>query len=166
MSAGVTEKESSMVVEKAGKLIGTGKRFAIVVGRFNELVSKHLLDGALDCLVRHGVADSDIHVYWVPGAFEIPQAASRFSATDADAVVCIGALIRGDTLHFDILASQVVKDLSRVAGESKKPVAFGVITADTQEQALERAGSKAGNKGWQAALSALEMADLWRETSR
>lgn len=152
-----------MVTEIAGKLIGSGRKFAVVVGRFNELVSKHLLGGALDCLARHGVAEKDITVYWVPGAFEIPQAAGRIVNTGIDAVVCVGALIRGDTLHFDILANQVVRDLSRVAGESKKPVAFGVVTADTQEQALERAGSKAGNKGWQAALSALEMADLWRE---
>jgi 6,7-dimethyl-8-ribityllumazine synthase len=152
-----------MIVEKAGKLIGSGRKFAIVIGRFNELISKHLLGGALDCLARHGVAEEDISVYWVPGAFEIPQAAGRIVKTEIDAVVCVGALIRGDTLHFDILANQVVRDLSRVAGDSKKPVAFGVVTADTQEQALERAGSKAGNKGWQAALSALEMADLWRE---
>lgn len=166
MYVNATERENSMVVEKAGKLIGTGKRFAVVVGRFNELVTKNLLGGALDCLIRHGVAEKDIHVYWVPGSFEIPQAASRAAETKVDAVVCIGALIRGDTLHFDILSGQVVKDISRVAGDSKKPVTFGIITADTQEQALERAGSKAGNKGWQAALSALEMANLWREMAQ
>ena len=152
-----------MAVEKAGQLIGTGKRFAVVVGRFNELMTTRLLAGAMDCLNRHGVSDKDVHVYWVPGAFEIPQVAVQVSKTDVDAVICIGALIRGDTLHFDILANQVVKDLSRVALDSGKPVAFGVVTAETQEQALERAGSKAGNKGWQAALSALEMVNLWRE---
>lgn len=152
-----------MAVERAGQLIGTGKRFAVVVGRFNELITTHLLSGAMDCLTRHGVADKDIHVYWVPGSFEIPQVAMQVSKTNADAVICLGALIRGETLHFDILANQVVKDLSRTAIDSGKPVTFGVVTTETQEQALERAGSKAGNKGWQAALSALEMANLWKE---
>ncbi len=152
-----------MVVEKAGKLLGSGKKFAIVVGRFNELVSNSLLDGALDCLVRHGVEEKDITVCRVPGSFEIPQAAKRAAMMQVDAVICVGALIRGDTPHFDILASQVVKDISNVALESEKPVTFGIITSDTQEQALERAGSKAGNKGWQSALSAIEMVNLWSE---
>ncbi len=102
----------------------------------------------------------------MPGAFEIPQAARRISGTKIDALICIGALIRGDTLHFDILASQVVKDLAGVARDSGTPLSFGIITAETQEQALERAGSKAGNKGWHAALSALEMANLWTETGK
>ncbi|MCK4236491.1 MAG: 6,7-dimethyl-8-ribityllumazine synthase [Candidatus Krumholzibacteria bacterium] len=155
-----------MAVEKAGQLIGTGRSFAAVVGRFNEIVTRNLLGGMMDCLTRHGVAKKDIHVYWVPGSFEIPQVASRAVKTEVDAVICIGALIRGDTPHFDILASQVVKDISGVALESRKPVTFGIITADTQEQALERAGGKAGNKGWQAALSALEMASLWQEIDR
>ncbi|MGD1048584.1 MAG: 6,7-dimethyl-8-ribityllumazine synthase, partial [Candidatus Krumholzibacteriaceae bacterium] len=150
-----------MVREKAGHLTGAGASFAVVIGRFNELVSSRLLSGAVDCLVRHDVAEKDIHVYWVPGSFEIPQVAKRAAATGVDAVICLGALIRGETAHFDILANQVVRDASSVALESGKPVAFGVIAADTQEQALERAGSKAGNKGWQAALSALEMANLW-----
>lgn len=152
-----------MIVEKTGKLIGTGQKFAVIVGRFNELVTDHLLGGALDCLGRHGVAEGDIEIYRVPGSFEIPQAARKAVGTGVDAVVCVGALIRGDTPHFDILAAQVVKDLSAVAAGSGKPVTFGIITADTQEQALERAGSKAGNKGWQAALSAIEMASLWKE---
>lgn len=152
-----------MVVEKSGKLMGTGRSFALVVGRFNDLVTKRLLDGALDCLYRHGVDGKDIVVYWVPGSFELPQAARRAAETGVDAVICLGALIRGDTPHFDLLASQVVKDVSRIGLESSMPLSFGVITADTQEQALERAGSKAGNKGWQAALSALEMANLWTE---
>ena len=155
-----------MVREKAGHLIGSGKSFAIVIGRFNELVSGHLLSGAVDCLVRHDVAEKDIRVYWVPGSFEIPQVAKKAAAANVDAVICLGALIRGETAHFDILANQVVRDLSGVALESGKPVAFGVIAADTQEQALERAGGKAGNKGWQAALSALEMANLWKELKR
>jgi 6,7-dimethyl-8-ribityllumazine synthase len=155
-----------MVREKAGHLTGAGKSFAVVIGRFNELVSSHLLSGAVDCLVRHDVAEKDIHVYWVPGSFEIPQVAKRAAATGVDAVICLGALIRGETAHFDILANQVVRDTSSVALESGKPVAFGVIAADTQEQALERAGSKAGNKGWQAALSALEMANLWKDLKK
>jgi 6,7-dimethyl-8-ribityllumazine synthase len=156
-------KEEQMAAEKAGNLIGTGKRFAVIVGRFNELVTGALLGGVHDCLSRHGVSEKDIHVYWVPGSFEIPQAAKRAVVTNVDAVICIGSLIRGDTPHFDVLAHQVVKDISAVALEAGRPVTFGIITADTQEQALERAGSKAGNKGWQAALSALEMANLWEE---
>jgi 6,7-dimethyl-8-ribityllumazine synthase len=150
-----------MAKEFAGSLIGTGKRFAVVVGRFNELVSARLLEGAKDCLVRHGVNENSISVYWVPGSFEVPQTARKVAGTRVDAVICLGALIRGDTLHFDILANQIVRDLGSVARESDKPVSFGVVTADTQEQALERAGSKAGNKGWQAAMSALEMVNLW-----
>ncbi len=155
-----------MVREKAGHLTGAGTSFAIVIGRFNELVSGHLLSGAVDCLVRHDVAEKDIHVYWVPGSFEIPQVAKKVVGTNVDAVICLGALIRGETAHFDILANQVVRDVSNVALEAGKPVTFGVIAADTQEQALERAGSKAGNKGWQAALSALEMANLWKEMKK
>lgn len=152
-----------MAKEFAGSLIGTGKRFAVVVGRFNELVSARLLEGAKDCLVRHGVNENSISVYWVPGSFEVPQTARKVAGTRVDAVICLGALIRGDTLHFDILANQIVRDLGSVARESDKPVSFGVVTADTQEQALERAGSKAGNKGWQAAMSALEMVNLWSD---
>jgi 6,7-dimethyl-8-ribityllumazine synthase len=155
-----------MVREKAGHLTGAGRSFAIVIGRFNELVSGHLLSGAIDCLVRHDVAEKDIHVYWVPGSFEIPQVAKKAVGANVDAVICLGALIRGETAHFDILANQVVRDVSGVALEAGKPVTFGVIAADTQEQALERAGSKAGNKGWQAALSALEMANLWKEMKK
>jgi 6,7-dimethyl-8-ribityllumazine synthase len=155
-----------MAQEFAGTLIGTGKRFGIVVGRFNELVTGRLLEGALDCLVRHGVKESDVSVYRVPGSFEIPQAARRVSMTEVDAVICLGALIRGDTLHFDILSGQIVRDLAGVAKDAGKPVSFGIVTAETQEQALERAGSKAGNKGWHAALSALEMANLWAETGK
>jgi 6,7-dimethyl-8-ribityllumazine synthase len=152
-----------MVVEKAGNLLGKGRNFAIVLGRFNELVTGKLLEGALDCLERHGVEQENITVYRVPGSFEIPQAAKRLAATNIDGIVCAGALIRGDTPHFDLLASQVTKDISNVALMSGVPVSFGIITADTQEQALERAGSKAGNKGWQAAMSVLEMANLFDE---
>jgi 6,7-dimethyl-8-ribityllumazine synthase len=155
-----------MAKEFAGALIGTGKRFGIVVGRFNELVTSRLLEGAVDCLVRHGVKENSISVYRVPGSFEIPQAARRISMTKVDAVICLGALIRGDTLHFDILSGQIVRDLAGVAKDAGKPVSFGIVTAETQEQALERAGSKAGNKGWHAALSAIEMANLWVETGK
>jgi 6,7-dimethyl-8-ribityllumazine synthase len=152
-----------MVVESAGSLIGKGLKFAIVAGRFNELVTDKLLGGAIDCLERHGVATGDITVIRVPGSFEIPQAVSKAVSSGVDAVVCVGTLIRGSTSHFDVLAHQVVRDVSNIGISSGTPVAFGVITADTQELALERAGSKAGNKGWQAALSALEMANLWKE---
>jgi len=152
-----------MGVEKAGQLLGTGRTFAIVAGRFNEHITESLVTGALDCLLRHGVKDKDITVYRVPGSFEIPQAARRAAGTAVDAVICIGTLIRGDTPHFDILAGQVVKDISAIALETGKPVTFGIITTDTQEQALERAGSKSGNKGWQAAQSAIEMTSLWKE---
>jgi 6,7-dimethyl-8-ribityllumazine synthase len=155
-----------MTQEFTGTLIGTGKRFGIVVGRFNELVTGRLLEGAKDCLVRHGVKENNISVYWVPGSFEIPQAARKVSRTRVDAVICLGALIRGDTLHFDILSSQIVRDLAGVAKEAGKPVSFGIVTAETQEQALERAGSKAGNKGWHAAQSAIEMANLWTEMGK
>jgi 6,7-dimethyl-8-ribityllumazine synthase len=152
-----------MVNEVAGNLMGKGKSFSVVISRFNELVSGHLLEGVKDCLLRHGVSESDISVYWVPGSFEIAQAASKVANTDVDAVICVGALIRGDTPHFDVLAHQVVKGIYDVSVKADKPVSFGVITADTQEQALERAGSKAGNRGWQAALSALEMVNLWEQ---
>ena len=155
-----------MVQEFAGTLIGTGKRFGIVVGRFNELITSRLLEGALDCLVRHGVQEGDIRVYRVPGSFEISQAARRIAATKVDAVNCLGALERGDTLHFDILSGNIERDLAGVAKEAGKPVSFGIVTAETQEQALERAGSKAGNRGWHAALSAIEMANLWAETGK
>ncbi|MCK4538059.1 MAG: 6,7-dimethyl-8-ribityllumazine synthase [Candidatus Krumholzibacteria bacterium] len=149
--------------EKAGHLIGKGLRFTIVAGRFNEIVTESLIGGAIDCLTRHGVSENDIVLYRVPGSFEIPQVAMKLTGDDSDAVICLGTLIRGGTPHFDILASQVVKDLSTIGIQSGKPVTFGVITADTQEQAIERAGSKAGNKGWQAALSALEMSNLWKD---
>lgn len=152
-----------MAHEKAGSLIGTGLKFAVVAGRFNELVGDKLISGALDCLERHGVSAGDVTVYRVPGTFEIPQAARRAAATGVDAVICVGTLIRGSTPHFDVLAHQVVRELSAIGVDSGTPVTFGVITADTQEQALERAGSKSGNKGWFAALSALEMANLWKE---
>ncbi len=144
-----------------GNLVAGDYKFGIVVSRFNELISKNLLGGALDSLKRHEVKDENISVAWVPGSFEIPLVAKRMVASgEYDAVVCLGAVIRGSTPHFEYVASEVSKGVARVGLETGVPVTFGIITADTLEQALDRAGAKAGNKGWQAALSALEMANL------
>jgi 6,7-dimethyl-8-ribityllumazine synthase len=144
-----------------GKLDATGKKFALVVSRFNEFVSGKLLEGAVDCLVRHGCADKNITVVRVPGSFEIPAVAKRLALRKKyDAVVCLGAVIRGGTPHFDYIAAEVSKGIAQASMETGVPVIFGVITSDTIEQAIERAGTKAGNKGWDAALSAIEMANL------
>ncbi len=143
-----------------GNLIASGLRFAIVVGRFNEFITAKLLAGALDALERHGAERGDIDIAWVPGAFEIPLAARKMAERAYDAVICLGAVIRGATPHFDYVASEVSKGIAQVGLETGKPVVFGVITADTLEQAIERAGSKAGNKGWDAGLTAIEMANL------
>ena len=144
-----------------GKLIAREYRFAIVVSRFNEFISGHLLSGALDCLKRHEASEEEIDVIWVPGSFEIPLAAKKVAQSKRyDAVICLGAVIRGSTPHFDYVAAEVAKGVASVGLETGIPVIFGVITSDTLEQAIERAGSKAGNKGWQAAASAIEMADL------
>jgi 6,7-dimethyl-8-ribityllumazine synthase len=145
-----------------GMLDGRGKRFAIVVSRFNEAISTRLLDGALDCLRRHNTAEGKIDVMWVPGSFEIPLGAQRAAGMgNYNAVICLGALVRGATPHFDYIASEVAKGIARVAQESGIPAIFGVVTADSLEQAIERSGGKSGNKGWDAALSGLEMADLF-----
>ncbi len=146
-----------------GKLLGQGLRFGIVVARFNEFITNRLLSGAVDILRRHGVSDSDIEVAWVPGAFEIPLAAKKMAACRYDGVICLGAVIRGTTPHFDYIASEVTKGIAQVGLEAGIPVIYGLITADTLEQAIERAGTKAGNKGAEAALSALEMVNLFRE---
>jgi 6,7-dimethyl-8-ribityllumazine synthase len=147
-----------------GKLSGKGLRFALVVGRFNDLISGHLYAGAMDCLRRHEVAEEDVDVAWVPGAFEIPLAAQRLAASGAyDAVVCLGAVIRGGTPHFEFVAAEAAKGIAKVSLDTGVPVIFGVLTTDTIEQAVERAGTKAGNKGWAAATAALEMADLLRQ---
>jgi len=144
-----------------GKLIAREYRFAIVISRFNEFISGHLLSGALDCLKRHEAKEEAIEIIWVPGSFEIPLAASKAARSKKyDAVICLGAVIRGSTPHFDYVASEVAKGVASVGLDTGIPVIFGVITSDTLEQAIERAGSKAGNKGWQAAASAIEMADL------
>lgn len=146
-----------------GHLIGQGLKFGLVVGRFNEFITNKLLGGALDALNRHGVDDQDIDVAWVPGAFEIPMVASRLAAQKKyDAVICLGAVIRGATPHFDYVAAEVAKGVAKVGLDTGQPVIFGVITADTIEQAIERAGTKAGNKGWDAAVTAIEMANLMR----
>jgi 6,7-dimethyl-8-ribityllumazine synthase len=144
-----------------GKLDASGKRFGVIASRFNELITRKLLEGALDCLVRHNADDGDITVIWVPGALEIPLAAKRAAASGRfDAVICLGAAIRGATPHFEYVASEVSKGVARVGLEADLPVIFGVLTTDTIEQAVERAGTKAGNRGWDAALSAIEMADV------
>lgn len=145
-----------------GNLIGKGKKFAVLVSRFNEFISKRLLDGALDALTRHGVQDSDVTVAWVPGSFEIPVTARKLAESGKyDAVICLGAVIRGETPHFEYVANEVAKGVAHVSLQSGVPTLFGIITADTLEQAIERAGTKAGNKGAQAAASAIEMANLF-----
>lgn len=144
-----------------GHLSAKGKKFGIVAGRFNEFISNKLVSGAIDCIVRHEGADDDITIVWVPGAFEIPLTAKKMAASKKyDAVICLGAVIRGATPHFDYVAAEVSKGVAHVGLQTDVPVIFGVITSDTIEQAVERAGTKAGNKGWDAALSAIEMADL------
>jgi 6,7-dimethyl-8-ribityllumazine synthase len=146
-----------------GKLEASGLRFALIVSRFNEALTSRLLDGAVDCLVRHGADRDGITVVKVPGAWEIPLAAARVArAGGHDAVVCLGALVRGGTAHFDLLAAEVAKGIAQTALSSGTPITFGVITADTLEQAVERAGTKMGNKGWEAALAAIEMARLYQ----
>ncbi len=146
-----------------GKLGGKGMKFALVVGRFNEMISNRLYEGALDCLRRHDVADGDVDVAWVPGAFEMPLVAKRLAESGRyDAVLCLGAVIRGGTPHFEYIAAEAAKGIAKVTLDSGVPVVFGVLTTDTIEQAVERAGTKAGNKGWSAAATALEMANLGR----
>jgi len=146
-----------------GKLDATGKKFGILVGRFNDFIGKRLLEGALDCLVRHGAKEEQVSVVWVPGTFEMPAVAQRMAAGKKyDALVCLGAVLRGDTPHFDFIAGEAAKGIAKVGMEAGIPVIFGIITADTLEQAIERAGTKSGNKGWTAALSAIEMANLYR----
>lgn len=152
-----------MVKRYEGQLIGTGLSFSIVVSRFNEFITTRLLEGALDALRRHGVQEEQIDLVWVPGAFEIPAVAQKLAALNTDAVICLGAVIRGSTPHFEYVASEVTKGIAQVALRSNKPVIYGIITADSLEQAIERAGTKQGNKGFQAAVSALEMANLYRQ---
>ena len=144
------------------KLNAEGKKFALVVGRFNDFITEKLLSGALDALVRSGAADEDLEVVKVPGAFEIPLVAKKMANTKRfDAVICLGAVIRGSTPHFDLVCAEVSKGVAMAGMESEIPIIFGVITTDTIEQAIERAGTKAGNKGWSAAIAAVEMANLF-----
>jgi 6,7-dimethyl-8-ribityllumazine synthase len=149
-----------------GKLLARGRSFGIVVSRFNSLVTEQLLQGAVDCLVRHGAESDAITAVRCPGSFEIPQVAMRLAAAGKyDAVICLGCVIRGETPHFDYIAAEVAKGIGQTALQTETPVTFGVLTTDTLEQALERAGAKAGNKGWDAALSAIELADLKAQLS-
>lgn len=144
-----------------GKLIAQGLKFGIIVGRFNEFIGGKLLSGALDALKRHGVEENDIEIAWVPGAFEIPLIAKKMAYSKKyDGVICLGAVIRGSTPHFDYVSSEVTKGIAHVSLESEIPVIFGVLTTDSIEQAIERAGTKAGNKGFEAAVTAIEMTNL------
>lgn len=149
-----------------GHLVGTGLKMAIVVSRFNEFITGKLLSGAEDALKRHGVSEEDVTVVWVPGAFEIPLAAKKLSQSGKfDAVITLGTVIRGATPHFDYVSGEVAKGVASTALQSGVPVIFGVLTTDTIEQAIERAGTKAGNKGWEAAVGAIEMGNLYRQLS-
>ena len=146
-----------------GMLLGKGLKFGVVVSRFNELITKKLLEGAQDALLRHGVNEGDIDIAWVPGAFEIPLVAKKLADTKRyDAIICLGAVIRGATPHFEYIASEVAKGIARVGLDTGLPVSYGIVTADTLEQAIERAGTKAGNRGFDAAVDAIEMANLLR----
>lgn len=147
-----------------GNLVSKKIRVGIVVARFNEFITSKLLGGAMDGLLRHNVADDDIHVAWVPGAFEIPLVASKMAKSGKyDAVICLGAVIRGATSHYDYVCNEVSKGVASISLENDIPVMFGVLTTDNIEQAIERAGSKAGNKGYDCALGAIEMVNLLRE---
>ena len=144
-----------------GKLVAEGMKIGIVCARFNEFITSKLLGGAMDALVRHGVADSDVDVAWVPGAFEIPLAAQKMAATGKyDAILCLGAVIKGSTSHYDYVCAEVSKGIATVSLNSNIPVMFGVLTTDSIEQAIERAGTKAGNKGFDVAVSAIEMCNV------
>ena len=146
--------------EYSAELNSVGKKYGIVVARFNHFITDRLVEGCLDTLKRHGVADEEIEIIRVPGAFEIPLAAQKAAKKDYDAVICLGAVIRGDTPHFDYVCSEVSKGVAHVGLASEKPIIFGVITTDTIDQAIQRAGVKSGNKGAEAAVSAIEMANL------
>jgi 6,7-dimethyl-8-ribityllumazine synthase len=150
-----------MVKEITGNLIVKNKKFGIVASRFNDFMTKELVAGCLDALVRHGAQEADCTLVWVPGAFEIPAVAQKMAASKSfDAVICLGTVIRGSTPHFDFIAAEAAKGIAKVSLDSGIPVVFGVITADTIEQAIERAGTKDGNKGKDAALSAIEMVNV------
>ncbi|MCX7760976.1 MAG: 6,7-dimethyl-8-ribityllumazine synthase [Hydrogenothermaceae bacterium] len=146
---------------KEGQLSAVGLKFGIVVGRFNSFITERLLEGAVDCIVRHGGSSENIEVYKVPGSFEIPLMAKKLAKSGKyDAVICLGAVIRGATPHFDYVANEVTKGIAQVALETEVPVSYGILTTDTIEQAVERAGTKMGNKGFDAALTAIEMVNI------
>ncbi|MCM8795526.1 MAG: 6,7-dimethyl-8-ribityllumazine synthase [Candidatus Omnitrophica bacterium] len=150
-----------MVKTIEGSLIAKGKKFGIIASRFNDFITKELVAGCLDTLIRHGAEDDNLSVIWVPGAFEIPPVATKIAKAKAcDAIICLGTIIRGATPHFDYIASETAKGIARISQDTGIPVIFGIITADTIEQAIERAGTKEGNKGKDAALNAIEMANL------
>ncbi|MDX2183646.1 MAG: 6,7-dimethyl-8-ribityllumazine synthase [Gemmatimonadaceae bacterium] len=152
------------MAEFEGAPAGDGRRVAVVASRFNEQVTRPLVDGALDALVRHGVAVDDVDVAWVPGAWELPAAAHKLAASGRyDAIVAVGAVVRGDTPHFDYVAGEASRGLAQVQQEFEVPVGFGLLTTDTMDQATARAGGAHGNKGWDAAMAALEMADLFAQ---
>jgi 6,7-dimethyl-8-ribityllumazine synthase len=153
-----------MPKEITGQLVSKGKRYALVVSRFNEFITAKLLSGAIDCLKRHGATDDEIEVVWVPGSFEIPPICKRLAESGrCNAVIALGAVIRGATPHFDYIANEVAKGVAQIALASAVPVVFGVLTTDTIEQAVERAGTKAGNKGADAAASAVELVNLYAQ---
>ncbi|MEK3933769.1 6,7-dimethyl-8-ribityllumazine synthase [Sporosarcina sp. FSL W7-1349] len=153
-----------MTVTFEGHLVGTGLKIGIVVARFNEFITGKLLSGAEDALRRHGVSEEDVAIAWVPGAYEIPLAAKKMATSGKyDAVITLGTVIRGSTPHFDYVCNEVAKGVAAISLQEGIPVIFGVLTTDTIEQAIERAGTKAGNKGWDAAASAIEMANLLQE---
>jgi len=158
------EEVEEMAKVHEGKLIGTGLKFGIIVSRFNVFITSRLLDGALDALRRHGVNEDDIEIFWVPGSFEIPPTAKKLAQSGRyDAIICLGAIIRGATPHFEYVCSQTARGIAQVAMETGVPTIYGIITADTIEQAIERAGTKMGNRGADAAVAAIEMANLYRE---
>jgi 6,7-dimethyl-8-ribityllumazine synthase len=146
-----------------GKLMGSGKKFAIIFSRFNEFIGDGLLKAAYDCLIKHGVIENNIDIIKVPGAFEIPVTAERIASKKKyDAIICLGVIIKGETPHFEYVSATTSNGISQVSQKYSLPVIFGVLTTNTIEQAIERAGTKAGNKGWDSALTALEMADLFK----
>ena len=149
-----------------GMLLGKGLKFGLVISRFNEFITKKLLEGAQDALLRHGVNQEDIEIAWVPGTFEIPLIAQKLAQTKKyDAVICLGAVVRGGTPHFEYIAAEVTRSIGTVGLDTELPVIYGIITADTIEQAIERAGTKMGNRGFEAAVNAIEMANLVKSIS-